>query len=411
MLEIFNPILSNFDIWASDQIANNEFLIGMVTTAVLTMGAYLTRTLPRRFIGFLYKMSTTEITFNSDDDNFDIFAEYVLKHVIVKSFQRTYNLQFDDGKNILSPGYGNHFGWVLRRPCWVNRSMMEGSATDKFKEQLTLTVAGRSRKRLERILMGSKEFIEAKTSGESVVKTYINSNDWWSNLGTRPKRTSESIILEDGVWEGIEATIDKFLASEDDYLSKGIPYHLGIFLDGKPGCGKSSLIHVIASHYDRNIRYLDLNSVRSEHDLYEIVGKDWSNDILVIEDIDATRVQTDRDGDDEGRLFTLNLSTLLNVLDGIASPHGMIVLATSNHKDRLDPALIRKGRFDYQVEIGYLSWNMWMKMCVKFDRASPITKEEFVSVPPVDASHLLHYETDAAIKAHFERVRLNADSR
>ena len=51
-----------------------------------------------------------------------------------------------------------------------------------------------------------------------------------------------------------------------------------------------------------------------------------------------------------------HLQTLFDILDGFLTPHGLITLATTNHPEKLDPALIRSGRFDISMELGPLEW-------------------------------------------------------
>merc|ERR1712178_292124 len=50
----------------------------------------------------------------------------------------------------------------------------------------------------------------------------------------------------------------------------------------------------------------------------------------------------------------LSLSGLLNVLDGVVDSPGRILVMTSNHPDKLDPALIRPGRINKRIHLGYL---------------------------------------------------------
>merc|ERR1719482_1284117 len=56
------------------------------------------------------------------------------------------------------------------------------------------------------------------------------------------------------------------------------------------------------------------------------------------------------DGDDD-----LNLAGLLNVLDGVVDSPGRVVVMTTNHPDKLDPALIRPGRINKRIHLGYVN--------------------------------------------------------
>ena len=70
------------------------------------------------------------------------------------------------------------------------------------------------------------------------------------------------------------------------------------------------------------------------------------NSILVLEDIDAL-FSTDRKSDSNA---PLTFSGILNALDGLASPHGQIFALTTNHPEKLDPAMLRHGRVDLAAE-------------------------------------------------------------
>jgi len=75
----------------------------------------------------------------------------------------------------------------------------------------------------------------------------------------------------------------------------------------------------------------------------------------------------------------LNLSFLLNLLDGVLETPGRIIIATSNHPERLDKALIRPGRIDIKLEVGYCTRDMVVDMCRYFydDNSLNITDDEW----------------------------------
>ena len=83
--------------------------------------------------------------------------------------------------------------------------------------------------------------------------------------------------------------------------------------------------------------------------------------IVVIEDIDAGGVGVTREvdiaspGAGETEVMGVTLSGVLNAIDGVASGEGRILIATTNHIENLDWALIREGRFDFKAKIGYMT--------------------------------------------------------
>ena len=158
-------------------------------------------------------------------------------------------------------------------------------------------------------------------------------------------------------------------------------------LHGVPGTGKSSTIIAIATYLNYDIYYISLNGVEKNSQLKQIfdyVAKNCSKQgIMVFEDIDAqtnvvhkrniilspdTMIQDPDKGNkvvteifDEGSLSyhslenkkndELDLSFLLNILDGTLSQHNMVYIMTTNHLERLDPALYRKGRIDAMIQL------------------------------------------------------------
>ena len=79
----------------------------------------------------------------------------------------------------------------------------------------------------------------------------------------------------------------------------------------------------------------------------------------------------------------LNLSGLLNVLDGVVDCPGRIVVMTTNHVKKLDPALIRPGRVNKTIYMGYLAVREARSMMVHFfgeDAMTAAVDEELVNV-------------------------------
>jgi chaperone BCS1 len=109
--------------------------------------------------------------------------------------------------------------------------------------------------------------------------------------------------------------------------------------------GKTSLAKAIAGHMGYNICILSLNGIDSDKDLLTMCGGIPDNVVLLIEDVDAYNVN--REGNNEG----ITLSGLLNAVDGVTAKNGCVTIMTTNHPDRLDKALIRKGRTDVHLEL------------------------------------------------------------
>ena len=208
----------------------------------------------------------------------------------------------------------------------------------------------------------------------------------WNEWNTRPlqDRPLESVVLKQDVKEKLINDLETFTDSEGLYVQWGIPWHRGYLLYGVPGTGKSSLIKALANKLNLNVYFLNISSLKGDKDLQTAVSEIRKRSILVLEDVDglaATRSREEYDPETGG----VTLSGLLNVLDGLMTPHGLITFMTTNHRDKLDPALIRAGRADVQIELDYLDDEQLEKMCMRFfGRYVEIASVEGLNIAPAE---------------------------
>jgi chaperone BCS1 len=139
-------------------------------------------------------------------------------------------------------------------------------------------------------------------------------------------------------------------------------------LYGPPGTGKTSLSLALAGHFGLELYLVHIPSIDEDKKLERLFAALPPRCIVLLEDIDAVGINkrhgtgdnsADEDDDDDDKKTyqsrKITLAGLLNVLDGVASQEGRIVLMTSNFADRLDRALIRPGRIDRQIFLGNIS--------------------------------------------------------
>lgn len=196
----------------------------------------------------------------------------------------------------------------------------------------------------------------------------------------------------------VRKRVDFFMNNKRWYEEKGVPYTLGLLLHGVPGAGKTSCIKSIAKDTNRhilNIRLSQNTTVSQLNNLFyspqvsvvnngqtKVYDIPIDKRILVLEDVDClSDVVLERkhavddakessgtetnDTNRYGQMMTpsqqtapctnevLNLSILLNILDGVLEQPGRIIIMTSNHPEKLDKALIRPGRIDVIVNFSY----------------------------------------------------------
>jgi chaperone BCS1 len=176
------------------------------------------------------------------------------------------------------------------------------------------------------------------------------SHQFWQMRATVPARPMDSVVLPGEMKDRLLEDLQEFLGPDtrEWYKEHGIPHKRGYLFHGVPGGGKTSLIQAVAGKFQYNICYVHLSHPRlSDDSLREAVNQAPKRSLLVFEDVDAIF------GKNREKLLAespLTFSGLLNSIDGIGKADGQIFVLTTNHRERLSPALIRNGRADVHVQ-------------------------------------------------------------
>lgn len=175
----------------------------------------------------------------------------------------------------------------------------------------------------------------------------------WKKTRLRPVRPVSTVIMDKEVQDDLLRDVKDFLNEDTQkwYADRGIPYQRGYLLYGPPGTGKSSFSLSLAGEFELDIYTLQLSGI-SDSKLTKLFSELPPHCIVLLEDVDAAGMgrRDDSDTDQEDKSTSgVTLSGLLNVLDGVSSQEGRVLVMTTNHIEHLDEALIRPGRADKKV--------------------------------------------------------------
>lgn len=222
----------------------------------------------------------------------------------------------------------------------------------------------------------------------------------WTKIQSKKPRAMESVILDTGLKDKIIADIKKFQDSAQWYVEKGVPYRRGYLLYGPPGTGKTSFTQAIAGELKLNICYLNLSGGHMDDDgLNRALNDAPSHSIIFLEDIDGIFVGRESVNQDNRHRRSVTFSGLLNALDGVRSQEGRILFMTTNHRERLDPALLRPGRADFHAQLNNASYDQMQRMFLKFNPGREELATKFADALPE------HKLSLAKLQGHFLKYR------
>ncbi|MDB5349842.1 MAG: ATPase, central domain protein [Planctomycetota bacterium] len=162
--------------------------------------------------------------------------------------------------------------------------------------------------------------------------------------------TFENLVLAGSLKAEIRNDLNRFFAMKETYETHRVPWKRGVLFVGPPGNGKTHAVKALINAIGKPCLYVKSFQAEhsTEHDCIRQVfqrARKSAPCILVLEDLDSL-------------INANNRSFFLNELDGFAANTGVVTLATTNHPDRLDPAILdRPSRFDrkYHFDLPALS--------------------------------------------------------
>jgi len=275
-------------------------------------------------------------------------------------------------------------------------------------------------KHVERVKIEYLDAIEKSRDKKRFIYNLCGTNcensmsECWREYEFESTRTFSNIFFEEK--EDVLKKINFFVNNKQWYYDNGIPYSIGFGLHGPPGTGKTSFFKCLANMTGRHIIVISLKLIKTKRQLEDFFFENkYSQDnknnsigfdkkIIIFEDIDCVGdIVLNRDAKSKnnkknskmpnnnslGNTFQklannddssscdvimsippteppVTLDDILNLWDGLKETPGRMLGITSNHYDKLDPALIRPGRIDVTIRLDNATRDIIEEMFVHY---------------------------------------------
>ena len=299
-----------------------------------------------------------------------------------------------DKKVRFTPSFGTHYFWYKSRLLMFRRTQdtrQTGYGPISEREEVAISCFGRNPTVLKQLLDECRtDFMKNDENRTIIYRGGLKpgtAEPAWTRCVSRVSRPFSTVVLDEDVKQNLLDDMRDYLHPYTArwYSNRGIPYRRGYLLHGPPGTGKSSLSFAIAGYFKLKIYIVSLNSPSmNEENLGTLFGELPKQCVVLLEDIDTagltnTRQAPTEDSEPAKPLVTtlpgttvinpnnppkenpngrISLSALLNVIDGVSSSEGRVLIMTTNHMEKLDAALIRPGRVDMKVKFDLANTQM-----------------------------------------------------
>jgi chaperone BCS1 len=282
-----------------------------------------------------------------------------------------------------TPSFGTHYFWYKGRLLLFKRTQaqqQQSYVSISEREEISVSSFGRNPTVLKELLDECRaDFMKNDENRTLIYRGSVKpgtTEPIWTRCMSRISRPFSTVVLDESVKKDLLDDMQDYLhpLTRRWYGNRGIPYRRGYLLYGPPGTGKSSLSFAVAGYFKLKIYIVSLNSsAMNEENLGTLFADLPKRCVVFLEDIDTaglthTRQAPEKNLEEDVKpaattpaaqtaanatqtsLNRISLSALLNVIDGVASQEGRVLIMTTNHIEKLDEALIRPGRVDMKVK-------------------------------------------------------------
>ncbi|KAL6618679.1 hypothetical protein ACP70R_033818 [Stipagrostis hirtigluma subsp. patula] len=338
-----------------------------------------------------------------------------------------------EGDEMVDVYDGAEFKWCFISHDNSSDSNNSGSSSQQESSSFEVTFHKKHKqKALESYLPFILATAKAIKDQERTLRIYMTEYSDWSAVDLHHPSTFDTLAMDQKLKQSIIDDLNRFIKRKDYYKRIGKAWKRGYLLYGPPGTGKSSLIAAMANHLRFDIYDLELTAVNSNTDLRRLLIGMSNRSILVVEDIDCSielKQREEGEGHDksnsteENKEEKVTLSGLLNFVDGLWSTSGeeRIIVFTTNYKERLDSALLRPGRMDMHIHMGYCTPESFRILAnnyhsvdyhITYPEIEELIKE--VMVTPAEVAEVLMRNDDTDVALHdlinFLKSKIQNDS-
>ncbi len=356
------------------QLSTNQFFSAAAFASVLTAILMILKEVPKKIWDRIVRITTYKSVIYQTDELYHSLTEWFNERHKgkVRNVEVTTKSK-DDGRNYPSasgltdsdfveskksssvtemPVDDYFYFWRNRRLIKVTygREKLENASDLKSVHLKNYTFSGIFASKAIRELLNE---VMNKYAAKKEPYFYQSQHHYFNRLSKVGGKPLKDVVLHPDARNKIISDIEGWIKSRGEYERRGISYKRVHCYYGPPGTGKTTLVKSIAKEYGFNIFSINLNKSTDEEILYLLREIDPGS-ILLFEDIDSFfngRKKLGAKGKDSGVSF----SGFLNALDGVVELNGILVIVTTNHIEKMDPALMRAGRIDTKVEISYSS--------------------------------------------------------
>jgi chaperone BCS1 len=301
----------------------------------------------------------------------------------------------DDAPRLhFSPAPGFHFFWYRGRLMWMQREI---SMNLQVVETVHLAALFGTRQLMEDLLQGVARHAGERRANRLMLYAVDSWSDNWRLADSKPRRSLDSVVLEAGVAKRLHDDIHEFFSRREWYARMGVPWRRGYLLYGPPGTGKTSVAYALAGELHLKLCAMSLSNAKlTDQMLANQLQNTPPRSLILIEDIDAFFNARDK----QDARIPISFSGLLNALDGVGAQEGRIIVLTTNHRERLDAALIRPGRIDVEIELGNADAQQLQGMLLRF----------FPDAQAHAARLVAGYRDGALSPAQIQKILISADT-